>query len=229
MPQEDRNIQEAILNALSNGGLGAGAAVQPIVHGALAQQPQDNLARLFSPGIAEASTIPPSIPVQRPQNSSQEENIPDGKNKLLDFLKRAGIPIGAAIAGSVNPDFLPQAAGLAGGFNKGFNRQEDISNDIDRLTQQNELDVENTRQKKEILDEPSSLDLEVEARKRAAATFDPQSPPSAEEYQNKIKQIVKELRQSTQGQIEVISPDGTVGTIPRNQLQDALNSGFKVN
>lgn len=52
---------------------------------------------------------------------------PEQDKKRAEFIQqmvKLGIPLGAAILGSVNPDLLPQAAGLAGGFTGEIQRQD---------------------------------------------------------------------------------------------------------
>lgn len=69
----------------------------------------------------------PPVPESVPQQETQQGSVNDKKKSLmLEFLKRAGVPLGAAIAGSVNPNLAAGAAGLAQGYNQGFNRQEEL-------------------------------------------------------------------------------------------------------
>jgi len=58
-----------------------------------------------------------------PPQAIQED--PQQKNSILPMLLKLGIPLGAAIAGSVNPNLLPEAAGLSSGFTSEMQRQEE--------------------------------------------------------------------------------------------------------
>ena len=70
--------------------------------------------------IPQAPQAPP-MPLQMPQTPQiPQEARPTGGGMDLsglgEFLKRIGIPLGAAVAGTAFPGILPQAAGLATGF-----------------------------------------------------------------------------------------------------------------
>ncbi len=77
-------------------------------------------------GTAEAAPQPtPPIPqIAQPQQPLPQQPQAPQQSQISELLKRLLIPGGAAIAGSVNPNLLPQAAGLAGGFTKEIQRQD---------------------------------------------------------------------------------------------------------
>ena len=85
------------------------------------------------PAVLGAVMSPPPIPQgiqpqqppmpqniqQAPQTAPQTEQSAGKEKGKFDWgtlLKDLGIPVGAAIAGSVNPNLLPQASGLAAGY-----------------------------------------------------------------------------------------------------------------
>jgi len=75
-----------------------------------------------------AQPPPPSAGIQAPQPEIIKPQIPQqpqGQSGISDILRRLLIPGGAAIAGSVNPNILPQAAGLSTGFTNELIRQEE--------------------------------------------------------------------------------------------------------
>ena len=72
------------------------------------------------PQAPQAPQAPP-MPLQMPQTPQiPQEARPTGGGMDLsglgEFLKRVGIPLGAAVAGTAFPGVLPQAAGLATGY-----------------------------------------------------------------------------------------------------------------
>lgn len=75
------------------------------------------------PQVAQAQT-----PTQEMLQATGEAAVESDqkKSKFMDFLVKAGVPIGAAIWGTVGgPDAMASAAGLAQGYNQGRERQED--------------------------------------------------------------------------------------------------------
>ena len=90
---------------------------------AQAQKGSMNIGSLFGPNAQ-------SKPADQQQPNVASED-PEKDAKRAEFIKRMiklGVPLGAAILGSVNPDFLPQTAGFAKGF-VGANQRQDA---IDR-------------------------------------------------------------------------------------------------
>jgi len=80
--------------------------------------------------IEETPTVPPQ---------PEEGDVGKKKSKFLALAARLGIPLGAAIAGSVNPGLLPQAAGLATGFEEGVKESQERS--AEALKQQSATDM----------------------------------------------------------------------------------------
>lgn len=76
--------------------------------------PTTSLAGGAVTGTAQGKT-PKALPAEKEKGSPF---------LTLENLIRFGVPIGAAIAGSVNPNLLPQAAGLATGFTGEVTRQK---------------------------------------------------------------------------------------------------------
>jgi len=96
-------------------------------------QPPMPVAPQMSVAPQPTPPIPQSIPrpsgdVSRTREEGEEATRSnDNRRMLMNILARMGVPLGAAIAGSVNPNLLPQTAGLATGYAKGIERQEDIA------------------------------------------------------------------------------------------------------
>jgi len=135
-PQQQNPIMQAVFNALdlipqeTQEGLlnsfGQGEQLQSnLINSVL--NPSFDLGKINVTAPAQAASIPSSVPQpqqtigQKPQDKKEKK---EGPNKLIQFLARAGIPIGSAIAGSVNPNLLPQAAGLSTGFTSELSRQD---------------------------------------------------------------------------------------------------------
>lgn len=77
--------------------------------------------------VQQQPGIPPnlqsSLTTQNPAPQSGAGQV-QNQSIIPDLLRRLLIPAGAAIAGSVNKNLLPQAAGLSTGFTKEITRQD---------------------------------------------------------------------------------------------------------
>lgn len=103
-----------------------------------------NPRAMFMANQAVPGAVPPQAQMsQNVQNYASQQGAmtkPD-RNKpqnlqgmnpgLKEFLLRMGVPLGAAIGGTIFPGALPEMAGLATGYNTGFERQEDMMTKID--------------------------------------------------------------------------------------------------
>jgi len=88
---------------------------------------------------AQAPQAPPTPPpppqaLQAPQQQAQPD-IQSLRSQIGPLLAKLGIPVGAAIAGSVNPNLLPQAAGLSQGFTREVTRQAEQQIKQDKITE----------------------------------------------------------------------------------------------
>lgn len=142
-------------------------AVSPVLQGG--KNFVQNLIQKQSSAAPPASSIPQSIPGvpynqsfpisasgQRPTQDFAEKPIePTGKetqqdekrSKFIATLLKLGVPLGAAIAGTVNPNILPQAAGLSQGFTGEVLRQEDINRKTEGMKDFIVVDPETGKQK----------------------------------------------------------------------------------
>lgn len=103
-------------------------------------------------GIA-GPTQAPSTPIPEVAKRSQaatfaqqqaqdiDKKNDEKKSKFINALVKAGVPLGAAIWGSVDPNALPAAAGLAQGWNKGVSDQEDYQLKADEAQRKSAKDM----------------------------------------------------------------------------------------
>lgn len=135
----DRNALLQGFGSPYPGGVNPQGSVAPTIANILAGlNTQQAPAPQPSP-VPTSVPIPASIPITPPTrqpdrareefvNAKGDQASASNKRKSMffDLIKRIGVPLGATIAGTVNPNLLPGAAGLATGYNEGYNRQEDI-------------------------------------------------------------------------------------------------------
>ena len=102
--------------------------------------PQQGMAQAQGLSPQQATQVQPAQ-VSPPQAQKTSRNVKEfvgakgdkakkanERNAMfMEMAKRIGVPLASAIAGSINPNLLPAAAGLAGGYVEGYNRQEDIA------------------------------------------------------------------------------------------------------
>jgi len=93
------------------------------------QQPQQSPSPPVPTQSLQGGTVTGTAQGPTPQAIPPEQAVPpeeekSGRGNIIQLLARLGIPVGAAIAGSVNPNFLPQAAGLSTGFTEEISRQD---------------------------------------------------------------------------------------------------------
>jgi hypothetical protein len=109
------------------------------------------------------------------------------KAKWIQSAVRLGIPLSAAIAGSINPNLLPEAAGLATGSNKGFERQEDFG-----------LEQEKVGISKQAVEYNQGQDLEDRADRLVSAMYEGAvQPPTQEELLDTRQMILDRLKGKT--------------------------------
>ncbi len=103
------------------------------------------------PQQAQPQPIPTQAPTQLPNISAptQQTMPPQGGNKdiLWEAFKQLGIPVAATIGGLANPNFLPGAAGLSGGFSTEMSKQRETEikrteKDIERLSKAEKVERE---------------------------------------------------------------------------------------
>ena len=208
--------QQRILNPSSiTEGIGAGfrgmgeqiqgrmtAPVAPMVQGG--QNFMSGVMGTQPPPQAMPQPAPQPEPTQAATGTTQPEI--DQTSKVEQFIKqhgdakkrdeqrakwiqsavRLGIPLGAAIAGSINPGILPEMSGLATGSNKGFERSEDFGLEEDKL------DVA-----KENIEYEKGQDLEARADKLVSAMYEglvSATPPSQDELMETRQMILDRLK-----------------------------------
>src|SRR3990167_3588685 len=90
-----------------------------------------------------ATSIPASIPgspqPQQSQPAQQDQGQSGEMNSFMKFLIQAGVPLGAAIAGTANPNLLPQAAGLATGYVVGQDKYQKREDELKKLVGNDEV------------------------------------------------------------------------------------------
>lgn len=132
MPQSINPILKLVVDALVNNSpakIATGGSLNPMNNGGGAptifgQTPSVDLGQISVRKPAQVNSQQPvsapsvsSSPVQAPPvPASVPQSAKSGGFNLGDILLRMGVPGIAAIAGSVNPNLLPQAAGLATGY-----------------------------------------------------------------------------------------------------------------
>jgi len=171
---------------------------------------QTPLNSLFGATNVEAAqpstrTQTPSIPSSVPQQQTSQGT--DFKQLLL----KLGVPLGAAIAGSVNPDILPQTAGLAQGFNKGVEGQKKANRKVFTLDRDGKFE--------EVGEVPEDAIVRLKTGSGVGTI-------SLTRDEDGVL-TVAEPEQKEDERVRVKNNKGQTGTIPRSQLEDAKKQGFK--
>ena len=104
--------------------------------------PQAPQAPQIAPPIP--ASIPGSPQPQQPQPAQQGQGQSGKMNPFMNFLIQAGVPLGAAIAGTANPNILPQAAGLATGYVQGQDKQQKREDELMKLLGEDEVAILDT-------------------------------------------------------------------------------------
>jgi len=151
---------------------------------------------------------------------------PEADKKRADFISRmvrVGVPLGAAIAGSISPGILPQTAGLATGFEGEMQRQ-------DRSREENEgtkpfilVDPETGKQTQ--FDVPKKAIVQQQRTDQGGIFGKLGIDPSLLDIpEAKTGDAVKKAREK----VKVINAEGQEFMLPKTQLDDAKKQGYKV-
>ncbi len=108
--------------------------------GDAAQGGMQQLGKMMGPQPAQAqqpAPIPQSVPQSQPQSTmgnkvgdfAQQKGQDQVRQRDMrnNALGRIGVPLISAIIGTASDKALPAAAGMATGYNEGYNRQEDLN------------------------------------------------------------------------------------------------------
>lgn len=57
------------------------------------------------------------------------------KDAFKNMLIKLGVPVGSAILGTINPDLLPETAGMVTGYNQGVQRSEDRRDAVNKANE----------------------------------------------------------------------------------------------
>jgi len=126
--------------------------------------------------------------------------MPQDRGSFIQELLKVGIPAGAAIAGSVNPNLLPGAAGLATGFAGQIEKQrEEKQREIDQI---------------ELIKKKAKIEQELQDR-------------NAEDRLNKLPELLKTLGITMPGVGEQGQITGEVPQMPSPQPQIAQQSIYR--
>lgn len=116
------NLQQAPIDALLRGLQGG------IKYGTPQGQPPIDLGQLsILANRGQVAQPQPQAPIGKPPPDNSERN-----QKIWELVKRLGIPVGAAIAGAANKNFLPGAAGLSRGYTNQREKLRQEAADIDK-------------------------------------------------------------------------------------------------
>ena len=206
--------------------------IPPAVLGAVMSPPP------MQPPMQQAQPPPMQMAQQQPteQGTGQGTESPAKEKGKFDWgslLKQLGIPVGAAIAGSVNPDLLPQASGLATGYAGEMGRQGESERATDAKVAEEERSdkrsIERTKAEKEIKDKPSDMDVVETSIKILQSQVGQYGQLDPAQYKERLNDIIADVKAKVGGDSVIIrSPDGVTGSIPKSELQDYINNGYSL-
>ncbi len=231
-----RDIGGAGRGALSQLGQGIQSPAFPFVPPVPTQA--INLGRIGVSAPAQAQPqippqgLPPTQPVREPTTppakaEEKKGGISDSQRQLLATALQVGLPL--ALAGFGGRRGLAAGAGLATGFGQAATQQRRLEAFKDQPVftidpETGQLTQTGTVPKgAKVVKKPAKKEDDVE--KLLEGILGTQVTPPAEAG----KEIAGQVQRATEKakQINVTDPQGQPGTIPANQLQDALKQGFK--
>lgn len=189
-------------------------------------------APLQTEPVAPSTPIPQAAGITDPNAAGENDQK---RSLFMEFLLRAGVPLGAAIAGTVNPGIADAAAGLATGYNKGVEYGDDLN--AKRQKRLDDLKDDEVA----VVDpdhpdaEPSIIRVPHGARVirkggKAVTGADFQLDDNGVATlggQPLDGQAKGDAATQVQERIRVINKEGKEFTVPHGQLEDAKKQGYK--
>lgn len=177
----------------------------------------------------------PSTPIMAPGVTSPQaaQGNDTSRNKWMEVLLRAGVPLGAAIAGTVEPGIADAAAGLSTGYNKGVEYGDELSAKRKKTLEDMEDDDvaiidPDDPENHQIIKIPhgakvmrkgnkplTSADFHIGADGVASIGGQPLDGPKGD------------AASQVQERIKVINKEGQSFTVPAHQLEDARKQGYR--
>lgn len=222
----NNNIYDALLRATGSAFPPANAMRQYAPQGIdlgkilIQAEQQGQQAPPSSPPIAPQQPAPQAQPQQQPQENK-------GRSLLMNLLLQAGIPIAGGVVAGINPNILPEMAGLAGGYRTGLEGQEKINREEQGEKDFIVIDPETGEQQTFRVPKQASVQQKRTKDNSLAellGTMNNQTQqPTTQQQVEKVKQNIPS---APQGKV-LIEKDGKSFYVPQGQLQQAIEEGYK--
>lgn len=198
---------------------------------------------VVSPPVDLRQSIPQVQANQAPQAPKVPENIKpkqknpvsetpiDNNSSIIKELVRLGVPLGAAIAGSVNPNLLPQATGLSTGFVDESQRQK-LNEEKAQQDKKDTRDViilgpDGTEEGRITIGANDIAKFrEATPEEQAKALQDALAGIETPKGQTGSEQAIEEAKKVSSGDVRVKDKDGNEYDLPRDQLNEAIKQGY---
>lgn len=176
-------------------------------------------------------------PAQQPVTKSPEQpdkESKDTRSPFMKFLTQLGIPLATTGIGMAVPGALAGAAGFNTGYGSELSKQNEAARKKELVKQYSDAytfnpdtgEYESTGVK--IPKGAQVRNLTSQQKLDVAKDLFSQLGLSTEEVSAATKGLEKAKSISSNSKVKVMSKEGVEGFIPKNQLKEALNSGYSL-
>lgn len=155
-------------------------------------QPQNQMSVRGMDEGGQMQTVPgpqmsPSYAAdQQGQQDAAKATSDRRKSAFWEFLKAAGVPLGAGLLSAVAPGTLPAMAGLSTGYAEGYGKAQDRNLEREKINYSKDLDKQKLDQDK--LDDSYKIATDL-LKTGAFGAIDPTTPDQLAEKANLVYQI----------------------------------------